>query len=125
MDVGLPRCKDCGSDEGWEMECRLQILLYGSSKDEAGPFARETPLDSLHEPLFSCDGCGEDADEDTATTLEAIYRGHSWDRESHPAQGLLLAEFGLDPDDRSLTPVSPITRFPKNTGLTDSKGRPW
>jgi hypothetical protein len=53
----LPICKACGSDV-WDMECRVQILLISSSKDEAGPFAREAPLDCVHEPLFKCNSCG-------------------------------------------------------------------
>ena len=75
MNNKLPICKACGSDV-WDMECRVQILLISSSKDEAGPFAREAPLDCVHEPLFKCNSCGEPADERGADSPEATYRAH-------------------------------------------------
>jgi hypothetical protein len=105
------------------MECRLQILLIGSSKDEAGPFAREAPLDCVHEPLFRCNNCGAPADERSADALEAKYRAHSADRGFHLTQGWLLDQFGREDDERSPAIVPPILRFPENTGWTASERR--
>ena len=128
MHIVLPRCRHCGSDE-WDMECRLQILLIGSSKDEAGPFAREAPLDTVHEPLFHCNHCGAEADGRSANALEAIYRGRSRDRAFHLAQGLLLDQFGRAAEERSPAMVPPILRFPEHAGWTAKernlvRGRP-
>ena len=119
----LPECESCGST-AWGLECELRILIGASSEDPAGPFRRETAVDSLHTLIFYCCDCGECASRGTAHTLAAIYRSHSDDRQYDPAQGNLLAQFGKDADE--IVPVRPpaIVRRPQNSGGTSvERGR--
>ena len=74
----LPACR-CGS-RNWRLDAELRILLHASSDDPEGPFKRELAADSIHELVFWCTGCGQEARAADSRVMEALWRSHAPER---------------------------------------------
>ena len=110
-----PTCANCGAHD-WQLEILLQILMYASGDDAAGPFKRETTADSIHRLRFWCDNCGDDPTVAAAALLEATYRSCDPLRAASANQGDLIATLD-DPLDEParLTRPTRVVRQPSST----------
>ena len=85
----LPACSSCGARR-WQLEGELQILFYGDADDPAGPFKRESAVDSRMELHFWCRACGDEPAPRDERALADLYRSYDPARAFDPRQGGLL-----------------------------------
>lgn len=107
----IPTCR-CGTRK-WRLDAQLRILLHASSDDPQGAFKRELAADSVHELLFWCTGCGDEASPAAAQVMETVWRSHAPERTKDPNEGGILEIVTADPagPGRAAKPVRQRSRY--------------